>query len=209
MKKLPIRYATSGSVSLRRCRAFKLISRITCCALTIPAVPLKDRFSFVLNAGRTQVMHGFIAGSRFFQTVHNRTSWCLPQFVAIKLGLKSLLLSERLLECRELELQIRIRHLRICYLHSQIAHRRFDLGISSRLRTLEKSFDRLDCLTNLRGCRSGLPGQIQHGIETIEIEIHAYLQFKRAFLDQQSQLQRSGSILQSSDRSEPGTKSTS
>lgn len=209
MKKLPIQSTESSAGSLYRCRAFKLIPGIAGGALSIPAMPLKDRLSFVLNAGRAKVMHGFIAGSRFFQTVHNRTGWRLPKFVALKLGLKSLLLCERLLECRELELQIRVRHLRVCYLHSQLAQRRFNLGICRHLRSLEKPFDSLDCLTDLRGCRSGLPGQIQHGIETIEIEIHGYLQFKKAFQERQSQLQRSGSILQSLDGFELCKKSNS
>jgi len=164
-------------------------------ALPKPTVPLKDRFTFFLNARRAQIMQGVIVAGRFAQAIHNRTGWRFPKLVAIKLGLKSLALCEILLQRRKLELQVRIRHLRVCYLHSQLAHRKFDLRISRRLRSLEKSFDRFGGFGNFAGGTARVPGKIDNGVQTLEIEFQNLLRLETAFRDRKAKFEHSGMIL--------------
>lgn len=126
-------------------------------------------------------MKGLVVASRLAQAIHNRTGWRFPKLVAIKVGLKAIQLCELVLKRRKLEFQIRIRHLRVCYLHSQLAQRKFDIGICTTLRGLEKCLDRADSLGQLAGGITGIPDKFQNVTKHIEVEIHNILLFEKAY----------------------------
>lgn len=165
---------------------FEFEPRFTVQTIPVPTVPLKDRFAFFLNARRAQIMQGVIIASYFAHAVHNRTGWRFPEFIAVKLGLKALALCEILLQRRKLELQFRIRHLRICYLYSQLTHRKFDLSVSRRLRALEKSFDRFGGFGNLTCGAARISGDLNRSFHTLEIEVQNLLRAQAAFREQKA-----------------------
>lgn len=145
-------------------------------AFPIGSVPLKDRLSFVLNAVGAQKMRGLAFAYFLCQAVHHRTGWRLPQRIAIKIGLECLRVSQLVLQRRKLEFQIRIRHLRVCYLQSELAQSQFDLRIATRLRLLEKTLQRGNALGDFSGGLPGITRNRDDVIQRLEIEVHRLLQ---------------------------------
>lgn len=116
-----------------------------------------------------------------FGTIHKRSGWRFPKLVATKVGLQCVQFSQLALKHRELELQLRIRELRLCYLASQLAQCQFDLRVSTCLRTFEKSLHSSYPIREL-SCRcTHVPSCINDALEVIEIELHKYFLNKQKF----------------------------
>lgn len=139
---------------------------------------LKDRLHTIRDTCRAQIVKGLIICFRQLKAIHDETGLRFVQFVACYVGLKIIHLTDALLKRRQLQLQVDIRKLRISYLFSELAQSHFQIGISSRLRFLEKS---LDGLEGLRGFVSGgerFSGGIDQLIEGVEIEVQRHFSQK-------------------------------
>lgn len=144
-------------------------------AFPVGSVSLKDRLSFVLNAVGAQKMRGLAVAYFLCQAIHQRTGWRLPKHIAIKIGLECLRVSQRVLQRRKLEFQIRIRDLRLRYLQSELAQGQFDLRISTRLRLLEKTLQRRDAFCDAAGGLPGVAGNRYRIVQGLEVEVHRLL----------------------------------
>jgi len=102
---------------------------------------LKNCFFPVFVAIRTNQVKLGIFFWKILWGVSNASSLSLLHAVVFKLGTGLLLDTVRLQHLRELDLQLRIRQLRVSYLQRQFGQERFHLFIATRLRRLEKSFD--------------------------------------------------------------------
>jgi len=169
----------------------KRVSRRASWTFPVFLMSLKYRFMAILNATGTKIVHGLRALAILFHAVHNRTSWRFPEFIAIKIGLKCLHLGQFFLQSHQLELEIRIRHLRIGYLHSKFAQRQFQIGICSALRLLEKRLNGLDTFSNPARGTPSIPDKLQNATQILEIEIQRFLQCKSLLRDANGRFHKS------------------
>lgn len=163
----------SGSCSLGG--GFKRKPRVAGNTLTLVLMPLKYRFTSIFNTIGTQIMHGLIFTSRVAKAIHDCTGWRFPKLVSIKVGLKSVYLCQFILQRRKLEFQIRVRHLRICYLHSQLAQRQFDISICTTLRRLEQRLYGFKTFGDVSSRGSRVSNQFQQATKILELQIHTFL----------------------------------
>ncbi len=144
---------------------------------------LKDRLTFGLNAVGAQIVNWLMWISLLMKAIYDGTGWGLPKLIAFKVGYKSLVLSQFILQRRQLEYEIRIRDLRICYLHSEFAKRRFEIGIASHLRSLEKQFNGVHTFGDFSGGIACGCGDLERATNALEVEFHNFLQLKAQLSD--------------------------
>lgn len=112
----------------------------------LSAMELQNGPSIFFKACRTYEVKTLSVICEVLWRISNSSGFGFVEHVARKLGSRILLSSLRLQRLRQLELQLSVRELRVCYLKNQIGKKGFQLAISSRLRRLEKSLEPLsDC----------------------------------------------------------------
>lgn len=150
-------------------------------AATIRLMALQYKCLAVFNAVGTQITHGSLPFLALFQAIHDRTGWRFPELVVHHIGLKTLLFAEFIQRSRKLSLKIRIRQLRICYLHSELAQSQFNLGIATRIRFLEKLLYGYNTIDERNCGASELPRRFQSAFNHLEIQSHNLLQIQSDF----------------------------
>lgn len=141
-------------------------------------VSLQDRLSFTINACGAKIVKGLSLTAAFSKTIYDRTGWSFAKLITLYVGLKSVRLCQFILKRRKLEFQIRIRELRCCYLHSELAKRSFDLNVCTALRLLEKRLNGLDPFRDFAGGSADLSGDFGRAYQAIEIKVHDLLRLE-------------------------------
>jgi len=111
----------------------------------------------------------------FFEAIHKRTDWRLPKFISVKVGLLCLRRFYLGFQRGQALDQLRIRRLRIRYLQHQLAHREFDIGVSTALRRTEKLLDSFSGLGDLACRAAGVPRDSYRVLDRLKVDFHGKL----------------------------------
>ena len=178
-------------------------------AALVTRVPLKDRLAFHLDTVRAQEVRGLIVATGIAaglaQAIYDRTGRCFPKFIALKLFFKVLRLNEAVMQRRNLHVQVGVRNLRIRYLKARIGHRGYNIGISTKLRRLEKNLEGFPASGKSGDGVGGFRDHFQGAVDDIEGVFHRVLQSDKSRASLKDILQPSGAD-GSADRHDAGTE---
>ncbi|MEY8099056.1 hypothetical protein AB9F29_16765 [Falsihalocynthiibacter sp. S25ZX9] len=133
---------------------------------------LQNGFLFFLDTIGANVVKGLPFVFRRIEAVHKIAAWCLPERVALYLGLKFVSLQRLSLEISQFHLKVCIRHARLAYLKRKLRDGHFEICISRHLRFLEKHLQSINKASPVFCCFDGLASKADNLSKALNINGH-------------------------------------
>ncbi len=162
----------SGTSRFRRIDAKASVASVA----NLRVISLQNGLAIIRHAAWAQEMLWLPRFVVWFEAVYKTTGWRVPKLIAFKIGLFCLRRFQIGLERSQTLYQLRIRHLRVCYLQHQFAHGEFDLRVSTCLRRAEKSFECFKGSSDLLCRAAGVSSERYRVLDGLKIDIHGHLQ---------------------------------